>query len=205
MNEPNEPAVPRDTARLDHLDISIRQEADRFLQESGLGRIVSEAGFLPVGSYAMRVMSWRDLDFERMCDSPSWDDHWALGRALAETGWVWRASCVDAYRDQLNSGDSGLYWGIRASNPSGGPMWKLDLWTARPEEFAPGLERRALWAKRMTEEARLDIIEIKEALCHRPDYRKTVLSVHIYEAVLQNQIRGVEAFWDWWHRTGVGA
>jgi hypothetical protein len=33
---------------------------------------------------------------------------------------------------------------------------------------------------------------------HAPEYRKTLLSIHIYEAVLQEGVRGVEAFMEWW-------
>lgn len=187
--------------RLDLVERSLRREADEFLTNSGLGPIIAAAGFKPVGSYVMRAMTWRDLDFERMVDSPSWTDHWKLGQALADTGWAWRLSCVDAYRDQYNPGDFGYYWGLRASDPSGGPVWKLDLWTARPEEFAPALERRAVWEALMTEESRLNILAIKEAVCLHPEYRKSLLSVHIYEAVLQCQIRGVDAFLEWWRST----
>lgn len=187
-----------ESLRLDALDSSFRGEADQFLRESGLGRIINAAGFAPVGSYCMRTMVWRDLDFERMVDTPDWSDHWRLGQELARTGWVWRCSCIDAYRDQCNPGDFGYYWGMRASHPSGGPIWKLDIWTARPEEFAPGLERRATWTSLLTEEARLHILAIKEAVCMRPEYRKSLLSVHIYEAVLERQITGFEAFWQWW-------
>jgi hypothetical protein len=183
-------------ARLDKLDNDLRREADVFLLESGIGRIISDAGFVAVGSYAMRTMAWRDLDFERMVESPSWSDQWTLGQALAETGCVWRLCCVDAYRQ--SSGDKGLYWGLRANYPDGGPTWKLDLWTARPAEFAYGLERRATWNSLMTEEARLHILAIKEAVYSRPEYRKNLLSVHIYEAVLERQITGLDAFLEWW-------
>ncbi|MHB1462451.1 MAG: hypothetical protein ACYC1M_14285 [Armatimonadota bacterium] len=146
----------------------------------------------------MHTMVWRDLDFERMVDSPDWLDHWKLGKHLSETGWTWRFSCIDAYRDQCNPGDFGYYWGIRASNPDGGPIWKLDFWTARPNEFAPGIEQRATWTSLMTEQARFQILAIKEAVCNLPEYRKTLLSVHIYEAVLEQRIAGFDAFWQWW-------
>ena len=185
-----------DSLRLSQLDANLRREADEFLLNSGLAQTISAAGFAAVGSYTMRTMVWRDLDFERMVE-PDWSDHWALGQALAKSPWVWRLNCNDAYRDQYNP-DFGHYWGLRASNPNGGPIWKVDLWTARPEEFAPGLERRATWQQLMTEDARLKILAIKEAICSRPEYRKTLLSVHVYEAVLERQVNDIEGFLEWW-------
>lgn len=184
--------------RLNELDSSLRREADQFLLSSGLGPIIASAGFSPVGSYVMRTMTWRDLDFERTVDEPDWTDHWVLGQALAGSRWVWRFSCVDAYHDQEDREEDGYYWGLRASDPNGGPTWKLDLWTGRPSEFAPALERRAKWQALMTEELRLDILAIKEAVCSHPEYRKSLLSVHVYEAVLEEGIRGVEPFLEWW-------
>lgn len=181
--------------RLDKLDRDLRAEADEFLSESGLGKIIGQAGYAAVGSYTTNTMTWRDLDFERMVEEPNWQDHWIVGQELAATGFVWRFSCVDAYRDCYNPGDSGYYWGLRASLPNG-PVWKLDLWTARRQEFS--LESRAKWNSLMNQESRLNILAIKDAVCSRPEYRKTLLSVHIYEAVLEHNIKSVEDFLSWW-------
>jgi hypothetical protein len=56
--------------RLFALDSGLREEADRMLEESGIGKILLTEAFHAVGSYAMRTMTWRDLDFERCEDSP---------------------------------------------------------------------------------------------------------------------------------------
>ncbi|MBN1461846.1 MAG: hypothetical protein JXA57_20135 [Armatimonadetes bacterium] len=182
--------------RLLTLDEQLRAEADCMLDESGLGPVIKEAGYQPVGSYVMRTMTWRDLDFERFQDPPSWQDHWVLGLQLSGTGWPWRQVCVDAYRDPRTPGEKGLYWGLRVAPPDGGETWKLDLWTARAEEFHR--EGRERWQAAMTEDHRLHILAIKEAVCSRPEYRDTMLSVHVYEAVIDHGIRGLEAFMEWW-------
>jgi hypothetical protein len=190
-----------EAARLIALDEGLRAEADHMLADSGLGPIISAAGFVMVGSYAMHTMTWRDLDFERVAESPDWEQHWIVGKELSTSSWVWRFSCLNAYRDPRGVHDSGFYWGLRASNPLGGPIWKLDLWTARKGEFA--LDKREKWSRLLTEENRLHILAIKEALCNTPEYRRTILSVHIYEAVLENNIRGLEAFREW-HKARYG-
>jgi hypothetical protein len=184
-------------------DIRLRAEADVMLKETGIGKLISEAGYKPVGSYSMQTMTWRDLDFERSVNEPTWTEHWEFGKKLAETGLIWKFSCVDAYRDRRNPGDKGLYWGIQFDYPTGGPIWKIDLWSAREEEWA-GLDRRALWMSRLTDESRCHILEIKAAIWELPEYRKTLLSVHIYEAVLENDVISLDQFWSWWkQRYGV--
>ncbi|MCK4304793.1 MAG: hypothetical protein KAY24_11200 [Candidatus Eisenbacteria sp.] len=193
----NSSAGPAEKARLLGLDESLRSEADRMLRLSGLGRVLRLEGFEAVGSYAMRTMTWRDLDFERVEDTPDWNRHWQLGARLAEINWVWKFSCTDAYR-QPSGTDQGLYWGLRLSDPAGGPVWKVDLWTLGQEEFAKGSPNRARWANLLTDEARFHILAIKEVVCGLPEYRREMLSVHIYEAVLDSGVREIEEFKRWW-------
>lgn len=186
-----------DCQRLLDQDISLRTEADAMLKATGLGALISRAGYEPVGSYAMHTMTWRDLDFERSVEDPGWAAHWDFGRRLADMGLIWKFSCVDAYSDRRNPGDKGLYWGLLFDYPPGGPIWKIDLWSAREEEWE-GRPRRALWMSRLTEESRCNILEVKNAVCNLPEYRETLLSVHIYEAVLENDVIGLAQFWAWW-------
>ena len=136
---------PTEATRLLQLDERLRGEAPRMLHMSGLGEILRQEGFAAVGSYTMRTMTWRDLDLERTEDEPSWNRHWELGARLANVSWVWKLNCTDAYR-QPDGTDYGLYWGLRLSDPAGGPVWKVDLWTARAAELARGSPNRARWA-----------------------------------------------------------
>lgn len=190
-----------DADRLLTLDRTLRAEADALLAASGLGALLAERGYTPVGSYVMQTMAWRDLDFERYKE-PDWDEHWRTGAAIAKLGWCWRLSCIDAYRQ--GGADQGLYWGLRLRYPSTpqGETWKLDLWTAPKAQFKAADAARARWAAALTPETRTEILVIKEAVCYTPDYRDTMLSVHIYEAVLEQGVRGVEEFRRWWEARG---
>jgi hypothetical protein len=186
----------REAARLLALDADLRAEADDVLKRSGLGPILAEAGYQPVGSYVMGTMTWRDLDFERIQDPPDWEDHWRIGAQVAATGWPWRQVCVNAYRDPRTPGEKGYYWGLRVAHPEGGETWKLDVWTARADEYIIGPRQR--WQAAMTEDHRLHILAIKDAVWGRAEYRDTMLSVHIYEAVVEHGVRGLDAFLEWW-------
>lgn len=189
-----------EATRLFSAEQALRAEADEMLTRSGMGAILQQAGYHAVGSYPMHTMTWRDLDFERIQDAPDWGDHWEVGAKLAATGWPWRQVCTDHYRHPWRP-EKGLYWGLRVAPPGGGETWKLDLWTARPEEFAPGTPKREAWASLMTEERRSYVLAVKEAVCMEPEYRKSLLSVHVYEAVLEKGVRGVEEFREWWRAT----
>lgn len=192
--------------RLFSADQLLRKEADAMLVASGIGEALKKAGYHAVGSYRMHTMTWRDLDFERY-EEPDWRRHWEVGTQLAETGWCVRLQCIDVYREAWAEAqpDFGLYWGVRVADPHrlqsarpGDPrMWKLDLWTARREEFTPALPKRETWASLMTDEKRSYVLAIKEAVCMEPEYRKSLLSVHVYEAVLEHDVRDLESFRAW--------
>lgn len=184
--------------RLFTLDEELRAEADQLLEQSGLSITIQQKGFKPVGSYAMRTMTWRDLDFERTDDNPDWEQHWKLGLKLSQIDQIWGFRCINAYHDPRNPGDKGFYWGLQVTSLLSGENWKIDLWTARAEEFELASPKRSLWENRLTEDKRCSILSIKEAICNLPEYRQNLLSVHIYEAVLEYSISNMDDFWEWW-------
>ena len=178
-----------DASRLFAAEASLRTEADAMLTASGIGTILTGAGYVAVGSYAVRTMTRRDLDFEH-AEEPDWARHWEVGTQLARTGWCVRLRCTDVYKEAWAG--YGLFWEVRVVDPAReGPakpddptVWTLDLWTARAEEFAPARALRAKWMSAMTEEARSFILALKEVLCREPRYGRSLMAMHIYEAVL---------------------
>jgi hypothetical protein len=190
----------KEKIKLFSLDEKLRAEADQLLEQSGIGTIIRQEGFKPVGSYVMRTMTWRDLDFERTNENPSWEQHWKLGLKLARIDMIWGFRCIDGYHDPRNPGDKGFYWGLHITSLLNGETWKIDLWTARATEFELASPKRSLWENRLTEDRRYSILAIKEAVWNLPEYRQDLLSVHIYEAVLEYDIENLQEFWVWWKK-----
>jgi hypothetical protein len=75
-------AAGKTNEELFYQDISLHIEADLMIKETGLGKIIGEAGYKPVGSYVMNTMTWRDLDFERIDKAPDWQSHLEFGKKL---------------------------------------------------------------------------------------------------------------------------
>ena len=192
--------LEKNRQRLFALDAGLRAEADRMLEQSGLGSIIREEGFKPAGSFTMKVMTWCELDFERSDDKPDLKKHWELGKRFLQNDWVWGLRYLDASRDPHTPGDEGFYWRLEATNPRGGEIWLIDLWTARQEVFERSAPKRPLWMSKLNDDFRYDILSIKEVVCKLPEYRKSIHSWHIYEAVLENGIKSVDEFWDWWKK-----
>ena len=51
--------------------------------------------------------------------------------------------------------------------------------------------------EKLTPEARTTILLIKSAWAHRPEYGKRVTSFDVYSAVLNDDVRTLEAFDEW--------
>jgi hypothetical protein len=180
------------------LNDNLHIEADLMLKETGLGKLINEAGYKPVGSYAMQTMTWRDLDFERIENPPNWQKHLRFGEKLMRIDWLWEVDSMNTIiTDYFHALPKGYFWGMRGEYPKGEPTWKFDLWTARQEEFKRGNSRVTNWMSKLTEEKRFYILEIKDAICHTLEYRRTIHSVDIYEAVLDCDINTLEDFREW--------
>ncbi|MEN6547002.1 MAG: hypothetical protein ABFE07_13280 [Armatimonadia bacterium] len=189
--------------RLFALDERLRREADEMLLASGIGSILDETGFTPVGSHVMHTMTWRDLDFERYGErDPA--AHWKLGEAIARSPWTFRAQFEDFFR----KGDTGYYWGFLAADPDfpgpvrrGHPLvWKLDVWQFPLTHRCANLNRRGPWQSLLSEESRGHVMALKETLCRDPRYGISLFSVDIYEAVLGQQIQDIQQFERWFEQ-----
>jgi hypothetical protein len=184
--------MDRETERLFSLDAALRAEGDQMLSETGLGALLAEAGYHPVGSYAMRTMTWRDLDYHRY-GRPEWEEQWEFATRLAGSGACYRLTVEDFTEHPSPSLPRGIYIGARVFWRE--QVWKLDLWTALREEFPT--DRNEVWQRLLTEDKRARIPAIKEAICDGPQYRRTILSIDIYEAVLERDITTVDDFLRW--------
>ena len=190
----------KEQSRLFLQDESLRKEADEILERSGVGKILRDYNYHPAGSYVMKTMTWRDLDFERYDDDPDCDDHWELGQELRQLDWIWSLHCNNAYEDPRAPGNTGLYWGLRVSDPDGGHIWRVHLWTARKEEFERASPNHDLWISRLNNDTRFAILSLKEALLENPEQLNRVLTWGIYQAVLEEGIYQVNDFKEWWNK-----
>ncbi len=169
-------------------------EAGALLDASGLLEILSRYGRPHVqGSYALRLMTWRDLDIYLEAEELPAESFFAMGGQIAQALRPIRMS----FRNNHIEGDAGLpdglYWGIRVGS-TGQDGWKIDIWALNEEVCQQKLAFHEDLASRMTRESREPILRIKSRFCHHPEYRRSFSSMTIYEAVLNHGVSDVEEF-----------
>ncbi len=174
----------------------LQKEAQAVVEELGIVAMLSSVGTVRVlGSSALGLMTWRDIDI-----------------AVSSPG-LTSTRAYEAVQPLLThprvkhtryNNESGVY------NPTGLPHderyffmvyydrqaesdWKIDIsfW------LAPGMHPEPIYEavkQQLTPETRLAILRIKDVWYKLPYYRQEVSSVDIYDAVLQYNVRTLEAF-----------
>jgi hypothetical protein len=182
---------------LNKISTIITQEATEIIYKHGLHEILSKYGSPAYqGSYALNLMTWRDLDIYLVNDNYNEIKHFELGKEIMICLRPYKMS----YRNEIinKSGllPEGLYWGIY-SNTTFPEIWKIDIWaidTGQAVKYAKQLND--IKAK-LNDANRQAILEIKNNCCKHPDYRINFFSMDIYRAVLENNIMSYAAFASW--------
>jgi hypothetical protein len=175
-------------------DQELRAEADRLLA-SGLRAILTEYGEVHiVGSYALHLMAWRDLDIHLVQQKLDRKRFFELGGRIASLLQPHRMH----YRDETIAATpdlpQGLYWGVYLGDERDG-AWKIDIWLSEPSVFEATRAYGERIRARLSESARPIILQIKSACWRHPEYRRRFSSTDIYSAVLDHGVTDVDGFW----------
>lgn len=176
------------------VDAELRAEADRILN-LGLRDLLDSFGDVHViGSYALELMTWRDLDIHIVRESLDRVSFFELGGRLAELLEPHRMHFRDESVEQTPGLPRGLYWGVYLGDERRG-AWKIDIWASSRADFEPAKRYCDRILERLTPASREAILAIKSACWQHPEYRRSFSSSDIYEAVLQHGVRDAERFW----------
>jgi hypothetical protein len=180
----------------------LQAEAATVQQDLGLDQRLSILGeVVPVGSAALGLMVWRDLDFTVVCQRLDADAVAGAGASLAGHPRVREIRFIDASGDWNTDPTypDGLYLGLRCRSLAG-EIWKVDIWFVDDPDRQPDLAHARDLPKRLTTETRAAILLVKVAWAGRPEYRRDVRSWDIYTAVLDHEVRTPAQFEAWLRR-----
>lgn len=177
----------------------LQQEADAVLQELKLWERLSEQGTpVRVGSSALGLMVWRDLDLTVICPALSLERLAPLYAALMQEEGVRQVR----FRNDTGRFNTdprypdGLYLALDYEREEG-KVWNVDIWFVDEPDQQPDLKHLRELPPLLTKKKRVAILRIKQEWAGRPEYRKTVTSYQIYDAVLHHGIETPEAFDRW--------
>jgi hypothetical protein len=174
--------------------LRIKEEADEILYQKGLMAIVKDYGIPHItGSYALELMTWRDLDIYLESPAITEADFFMLGRKIENALSPVKMSYRNEKIGKTEGLPCGLYWGIYMGNERKG-AWKIDIWAMDAKECRQRLQFCDDLAARLTPGNRKKIMEIKSKCWTDPEYRRSYTSLDIYSAVLDKEIGNIEEF-----------
>jgi hypothetical protein len=175
---------------------ALQAESREVLERLGLLDLLAVVGRpIVVGSAALGLMTWRDIDVEVYCPELTSDRVFEAVRPLVSVPGVFRMN----FRDWTGARATpqvpdGYYWGIRYESEPG-IEWKLDLWfVAEGTTRRMGSSQMEGLAARLTPAARRTILRLKSLWFEHPRYRHIIYSTDIYDAVLEHGVETPEQF-----------
>ena len=185
---------------------ALRAEAEGVYQDLRLGEVLADVGTpTVVGSAALGVLVRRDLDVDVACarlDDAAVAAVAAVGGRLATHPRVrlvtFRNDC-GAWNQEPDRYPDGLYLGVECRAASG-ELWTVDVWFLDEPERQPSTVHLSSLRPRLTDESRAAIVDIKRAWADRSEYGRSVRSVDVYRAVLDDGVRTAEDFARWLQR-----
>ncbi|MFE0557718.1 hypothetical protein ACFW1P_17585 [Paenibacillus sp. NPDC058910] len=178
---------------------ALQDEASEVAHELRLYELLSQAGEpVRVGSSALGLMVWRDLDMTVICSRLTQQLIAQIASELMLHAGVRELKFINdtgVYNTDPAYPD-GLYIGLKYKSQQG-KEWKMDIWFVDEPERQPDLKHIVTMPEQLTQERREAILQIKSDWASRDEYGKTVRSFDIYTAVLEENIRTPEQFQAW--------
>jgi hypothetical protein len=159
---------------------ALKTEADAMVARADLGAaLAGYATWFIGGSYAYDLMAWRDLDVYVLDPARSLRGCFEVAAQVTER----LGATKSRFTDSRGGQPDGLYWGIRLGDSRRG-AWKLDLWFLAAASYEQHQRYVETMRARLTPEHRATILALKAQYWSRPEYRDTITSHDLYEAVL---------------------
>ncbi len=192
----NELPTSRPAEELSAREAELQAAATMVLEDLDAITILSRVGEpVLVGSVALGLMVWPDIDLTVLCPALDMAQVFAIGAQLAGhervRGLQWRNDTGHWNQDPLYP--DGLFWGVEYRTPEG-ERWELDIWFIHEDTRQPDMRHLDDFLPRLDPETRLAIMTIKDIWRRTPLYGAEVSSFDCYTAVLDHGVRTPEQF-----------
>jgi hypothetical protein len=179
--------------------LDLQAEAMQVLRDLDIEALAGPIGEpIVVGSAALGLMVWRDIDLTVVCGELDVAAVAAFGARLAVDPRVREVRFRNdsgAWKTDSSYPD-GLYIGLSfQSRPASD--WNVDIWFIDDPESQPDLEHVRSLPALLSDERRIAILRIKSTWALAADYGRTVRSVDVYRAVLDGGAKSPDAFAAW--------
>lgn len=184
----------------DDMSSAIKQEADVLLYDIGLAPTLSKYGkVFPTGSYAMDLMTWRDLDIyldiEHVDKNRMYDLVHEMA-ALLQPFWLEAKSMLDNPEPGFPHG----YFIGMETRLVGSNVWNIDLIVMALQDILQAQDEMNQRMCKINPVTRKVVLELK----NHPHYLKNFFSTDVYDAVINSSVRSVDELERWLEARATG-
>jgi hypothetical protein len=164
----------------------LQAEAQNILDKMGLISFLEKYGQpIIVGSVAVGLMTWRDIDIEVVVNKVSIEDLLEIAKFLIQNPNIRNIQLQDNTGLRLNpQNPNGMYVGFKYKDEKD---WKGDIWLLSENQHT-GKDDIEWLNTNMTPERKEAILMIKSQIASHPEYRKNIFSMDIYKAVIGKNV-----------------
>ncbi|OGO20576.1 MAG: hypothetical protein A2Z15_07040 [Chloroflexi bacterium RBG_16_50_11] len=183
---------------LEKQNTAITAEADKILYERGLLKILGKFGETFVtGSYTLKLMLRRDLDVNISCDTMTEKKFFQMGGEIAAALKPARILYINEYVVRHPRLPLGYYFGVSLGKKDDPQDWNIDIWSMDTDQFNQNKRAIINLKSAIDSEKRLLILDIKNKSLDHPWYQRSFFSMDIYNAVISEDVKTTEEFFEW--------
>ncbi len=173
---------------------TLRKEASHVLENTQLLKELEDFTYCIIGSYALDVMCWPDIDINILYRHEHLNKMYQLGAyALSSLHPIW---CE--LRKTTDESQSPGHYFLGFESVISGTLWNFDLWFLTQREFLESQQWLEETHTRLTTPLRETIIQIKQDVINVGMYHhEEARSIDVYEAVLDHNIATIDDFKSW--------
>lgn len=170
---------------------AIQLQARSFIQKKNFESFLQNYGTVfYTGSYALNLMTWRDIDLQIKIDNsskPIETIKLLLHSFLADQDTI-NAKYINFTNYKKSYMPEGYYLGLKMWDKYINENWKIDIWILAEHDFQKNRDFIDLIKQNLTDDKKRQILDIKFKLKGDNDNPPSLSSYYVYQAILIEKI-----------------
>lgn len=175
-----------------------KSQANAILKDSGIIQILQKYGTVDIhGSYALDLMWKPDIDLIVVRKKHDWKKLLKVSEEILDSKYFKKFVFSNAIDFKGHNGIPCKGYFLQGWKPIGKLTWKVDIWIITPNQlkaFNVTSHFKKLLEQETNDSKKELIIQIKKTFLDGMHYTNNIEGKNIYEAVLEKNIKSVEAF-----------
>ena len=176
----------------------LKFEAEKLLEKTKILNIIKKFGDIKLtGSFSYDLMTWRDIDICLIINELSKDNVFSIASEIGKIDSVGSIYYRNEYVMRTEGNPLAIFLCIELFLKDN-IKWKIDILISSEQVVNSVIDKSKFITDKLNDSYRKSILEIKYELTNLSEYRQTIKSTDIYDAVLNHNVKDIEEWNMWW-------